>query len=240
MVRTQNDPGTSPQFNYLPPHVALDPHLEDLLTMRRKQLLDVLEQTGDATYPELALAMIQELDFERGFYILQHSMGYLTEIGEWEDTVAAFESKHGALAEGISETLAECVHRDGIKNMRSAIADPEHRFFLALLMNVRTRTDLLTLVSQRFPEQPAGESILRWAGEFADMAEDGISILDAQFPETIDIPEEDQASLFQEALRYFLVGGKKIPATLKKLPPGDLQDLRDAFTNSSLRILTAV
>lgn len=238
VVRTQNDPGTSPQFNYLPPHVALDPHIEDLLTMRRKQLLDVLEQTGDPSYAELALAMIQELDFERGFYILQHSMGYLSEIGEWEEIFAAFESKHGSLTEGLAETLAESVHRDGIKNMRSAIADPEHRFFLALLMNVRTRADLLALISQRFPENPAVETILRWTSEFANMSEDEISILDAQFPETLDIPEEDQAALFQEALRYFLVGGKKVPAALKKLPPDDLQDLRDSFANSCLRILT--
>src|SRR5690606_15983271 len=31
VVRTQNDPGTSPQFNFLPPHIALDPHLNDFL-----------------------------------------------------------------------------------------------------------------------------------------------------------------------------------------------------------------
>jgi len=34
VVRTQNDPGTGPQFNYLPPHVAIDPHFSDKLTMR--------------------------------------------------------------------------------------------------------------------------------------------------------------------------------------------------------------
>src|SRR5579872_7240447 len=44
VVRTQHDPDTGPQFNYLPPHVAIDPLHHDLLTMRRNQLLDVLEQ----------------------------------------------------------------------------------------------------------------------------------------------------------------------------------------------------
>src|SRR5688572_29817192 len=38
VVRTQHDPGTGPQFNYLPPHVAVDPLHGDLLTMRRTQL----------------------------------------------------------------------------------------------------------------------------------------------------------------------------------------------------------
>src|SRR3954449_11680736 len=53
VVRTQHDPGTGPQFNYLPPHIAIDPHFSDKLTMRRKQLLDVLQQADDAGYADL-------------------------------------------------------------------------------------------------------------------------------------------------------------------------------------------
>jgi hypothetical protein len=73
VVRTQTDPGTGPQFTYLPPHLAIDPIQDDALTMRRKQLLDVLEKTGDPAYPELLSAILAELDFERGFFILQNS-----------------------------------------------------------------------------------------------------------------------------------------------------------------------
>src|SRR6185312_4089208 len=58
VVRTQHDPGTGPQFNYLPPHVAFDPHLNDSLMSRRKQLVDVLEQAEDPAYPELVMEMI--------------------------------------------------------------------------------------------------------------------------------------------------------------------------------------
>src|ERR1700722_19855676 len=29
VVRTQHDPGTGPQFNYLPPHIAIDPYHSD-------------------------------------------------------------------------------------------------------------------------------------------------------------------------------------------------------------------
>ena len=55
VLRTHSDPGTGPQFTYLPPHVALDPVHHDALTMRRKQLLDVLERTGA---PDLSLIHI--------------------------------------------------------------------------------------------------------------------------------------------------------------------------------------
>src|SRR2546430_14156652 len=69
VVRTQHDPGTGPQLNYLPPHIAFDPHFSDTLMMRRKQLLDVLDRTEDTRFVELVMEMIADLDLERGFSV---------------------------------------------------------------------------------------------------------------------------------------------------------------------------
>ncbi|MDZ4288366.1 MAG: hypothetical protein U0984_10430 [Prosthecobacter sp.] len=237
VVRTQNDPGTSPQFNYLPPHIALDPVFADFLTMRRKQLLDLLETIEDPTYSELVLEMVAELDFERGFFILQHSMGHLRDLGDWEAALGAFQDKHGALAAGVAATLEECLRRDIIKGMRSRIAEPEHRFFLALLLNVPARADLLALVAQRFPGEAPVETVLRWAEELGETSEGGTAILDAFFPETLEVASEAQPDLFMAALRHFLVGGKKVPAALRALSAAELKELRVAFAASSLRVL---
>lgn len=237
VVRTQHDPGTGPQFNYLPPHIAMDPVFDDALTMRRKQLLDVLEQTEDPDYPELVREMIAELDFERGFFILQNCMGHLRDAGEWEATLEAYQKKHGALAAGVAATLEECVRRDVIKDLRSTIVEPEHRFFLALLMNVPTRADLLALVAQRFPKAAPVETVMRWAEELGEEMEYGIAILDACFPEALGIASEDQPDLFMAALRHFLMGGKKAPAALRALSAVEVKQLRAVFGASSLRVL---
>ncbi len=237
VVRTQNDPGTGPQFNYLPPHIAMDPVFDDALAMRRKQLLDVLEQTGDPAYPALVLEMVTELDFERGFFILQNCMGHLRDFDEWEAVLGAFQKKHGALAAGVLATLEECVRRDVIKAMRSTITEPEHRFFLALLMNVPTRADLLALVAQRFPKQAPVETVLRWAEELVELSEFGIAILDAQFPESIEVAMNNQPFLFLAALRHFLARGKKSPAGLRALSPLQVKQLHAVFAASSLRPL---
>jgi hypothetical protein len=237
VVRTQNDPGTGPQFNYLPPHIAMDPVLDDALTMRRKQLLDVLEQIEDPIYPNIVLEMIEELDFERGFFILQNCMGYLRDIGEWEAVLEAFLNKHGAIAKGVPATLEECVRRDFIKGMRSSIAEPEHRFFLALLMNVSKQTDLLALVAERFPDEKPVETILRWVQELGEETESGIAILDAHFPEDFEIAAEEQPELFMAALRHFITGNKKVPTSLRSLSAAQLKELRSVLTDSSLRVL---
>ncbi|HEY5792780.1 MAG TPA: hypothetical protein VIS74_05740 [Chthoniobacterales bacterium] len=236
VVRTQHDPGTGPQFNYLPPHLAVDPDFNDALTLRRRQLLDVQEITEDPGYPELVREMIAELDFERGFFVLQHGMGHLQTLGEWEAALAAFEKKHGALAAGVAATLEESAWRDGIKNLRGTIVEPEHRFFLALLLNVTTRADLLALVGQRFPEAAPVETVLRWAEELGETTDFGAAILDARFPETLGVASEEQPDLLLAALRHFLEGGKKT-AALRALPAAGLKELRAAFAASSLRVL---
>lgn len=239
VVRTQNDPGTGPQYNYLPPHVAIDPMHSDTLTMRRKQLLDVLEQIEDTSYAPLVLEMIQELDFERGFYILQNAMNALRELGQWDATLHAFEKKHGVLADGIAATLDEAVRREVVKGMRGTISEPEHRFFLALLMNVSTKADFLALVAQRFPQVPAVDTILRWAEELGEETDYGVVVLDAAFPEDLDVEMEDQPDIFMAALRHFITGGKKAPAALRGLSAAQVKGLRAAFAASTLRVLVA-
>ena len=239
VVRTQHDPGTGPQFNYLPPHIAMDPVFDDALTMRRKQLLDVLAQIEDPGYAKIVLEMIAELDFERGFFIIQHCMGQMQQLGEWEAALGAFQKKHGKLAAGVVATLEENVRRDVIKEMRSAITEPEHRFFLALLMNVSTRADLLALVAQRFPDEAPIETVLRWAEELGGETEYGIAILDACIPETLEIEIEQQPDLFIAALRHFMEGGKKAPATLRALSAAQVKELHAVFAASSLRVLIA-
>jgi hypothetical protein len=239
VVRTQHDPETGPQFNYLPPHVAVDPLHTDLLTMRREQLLDVLEQVEDTGYAELVLEMIADLDFERGFHVLRHCMGYLQRLDEWQPIIKGFEKKHKALATGIAATLQEEARRDGIKALRGSITEPEHRFFLALLMNAPTRADLLKLVAQRYPHEAPINTVLRWAAELTEVSDEGVIMLDATFPETVNTEADRQPEVFLSVLRYLMKPSKKRPAELHDLSAADIADMRAAFAGSSLSLLTA-
>lgn len=237
VVRTQHDPGTGPQFNYLPPHVAIDPHHNDLLAARRQQLLDVLEQAGDPGYAEVVMEMIAELDFEAGFHALQHCMPYLQHLDQWPAAIKAFERKHNTLARGVGASLKEEVRRNTIKAMRSAITEPEHRFFLALLMNAPARADLLALVSQRFPREAPVATVLRWGEELMEVSDQGVTLLDAIFPEDLDLSPDAQPELFLSAFRSFLTREKKLPPLLRKLPAAHIKELRTAFGESALGLL---
>lgn len=204
VIRTHHDPGTGPQYNYLPPHIAINPLHADSLTARRKQLLDVLETIDDPDYGTHVNEMMSRLDFERGFNMLRHAMPRLKELDEWDEVLATFQNKHGELALGVPDTLAECLRRETISQMRHFIVNPEHRFFLALLMNVQNRADIFALVTRRFPGSSPIDTILGWAEEFVEPNDFGITLLDAAFPETPDIDFEVQSRLLIDALKNAL------------------------------------
>ncbi len=204
VVRTHHDPGTGPQYNYLPPHIAIDPIYADGLTMRRKQLLGVLETIDHPEYARFVGEMVESLDFERGFNMLLHAMERLQVLGEWEAVLAAFQKKHGELAKGVPDTLAEGLRRESISRMRYHIGDPGHRFFLALLMNVPARKDIFAFIKERFPDQSPIETILGWAEELIEPGDFGLTLLDAAFPENLDVPMEAQFDLLIDALRLAL------------------------------------
>lgn len=239
VVRTHHDPGSEPQFNYLPPSVALDPSFDDTLLTRREQLLAMLEQTHDPAYPELVLGMVAALDFERGFAVLRQSVAHLTALDAWDMVLAAFRTKHGALADGVAATLAESARRAGLVELRSTITDPEHRFFLALLLNVPTREELLALVARRFPDAAPTATVLRWTDELVELADDGAVIVDAVWPSEVEVAADDEAAIFAAALRWFVTGGAAVPVELRALDAADVQLLRAAVERSSLGILLA-
>lgn len=237
VVRTQEDPGTGPQFSYLPPHLAVDPFFEDSLTARRRELLEVLERTGDPCFAPVVLEMLRELDFERGFFVLQSAMDGLRARNQWDAAWRIFRKKHGSLADYAGPTLEEIAWRDGPVGLRASVTETSHRFFLALLLNVPDRKEILRLVAKRHGSRPV-ETILRWARELSEVTAVGTWILDAEFPVEVCVPQAGQLDVFLGALRYFLEGGGTASFGGFRSSAADVENFRAAFARSSLRALS--
>jgi len=148
-----------------------------------------------------------------------------------------FKKKHGTLAAGVAATLHEEVRRNVIKSLRTAITEPEHRFFLALLMNAPTRADLLSLVAQRFGKQRPLDIVLRWMEELMEASEEGVTILDACFPETLEVERDAQPLVFLSALESFIKREKQLPPVLRDLSAADVRVLQAVFAESTLSVL---
>jgi hypothetical protein len=168
VLRTHTSPGAGPQFTYLAPHLAVDPFLSDTLTLRRKQILDTLEALEDSGYCDAVSACLADLDFERGFFILQNCAETLLLQGAWARIFKAFRKKHGPKADLIPPTLAGIRERDHLVSLRSEVTDPELRFFLALKLNIPSEEERLRLIKQRFKGDPK-KWVHRWEESLAEL-----------------------------------------------------------------------
>lgn len=105
-------------------------------------------------------------------------------------------------------------------------------------MNAPTRDDLLSLVAQRFPREAPVAVVLRWVEELMEMSDAGVTILDASFPETLEVESDAKPDLFLAAFRYFLKRDKKLPLIMRDLTAKDVNELRATFAESALSLLT--
>ncbi len=72
---------------------------------------------------------------------------------------------HGPLADLVPPVLEEDERQRNIITRRSAITGEEHRFLLALLLNVPDKERIITLIRSRFPERDP--AVLDWVNELA-------------------------------------------------------------------------
>jgi hypothetical protein len=105
-------------------------------------------------------------------------------------------------------------------------------------MNAPTRAHLLALVAQRFPQQSPLDIVLRWAADLMEATDEGVTILDASFPESLEVDRDSQPDLLLSALRYFINRDKRLPPVLRDLRAADIKALRTAFAESVLSLLT--
>jgi hypothetical protein len=111
---------------------------------------------------------------------------------------------HGELAELILPVLEEEQRQLSIIRRRGTITSDAHRFFLALLLNVPSRTKILQLVEQRYPDQDPIETILDWVEELGRTR-----VLGSKETNALGLPEFDDSYVFViECLLHGVIAGE--------------------------------
>ena len=87
--------------------------------------------------------------------------------------------RHGSKAAVLKQVFEHYEMLDEIVKRRSYVSDAEHRFFMALLLNVDGRTLIFDLVKHRFPDVDPVEKILDWVFDLAETRVVGIESTNA-------------------------------------------------------------
>jgi len=179
-VRTDRSPLEMPQFAYHKPSLAIDPFFEHETSTKKLQTIAAFYRAKHADADNLVIELIERSDLQTTFRILETASTWLgsnqldqkfnAKGGQdrFEEVLAAVDRRHGELSRVLRDVFASTSRGMEIIKRRNFISDPEHRFFLALLLNIDSREPIFSLIRERYPEVDPTEKILDWTFELSE------------------------------------------------------------------------
>ena len=179
-IRTRRTPGALPQYDYHKPYFAVDSFYESPAMFKRLQCASLLLSMKHPQADELIGEMLSCSDFQTAFEAieivynrlthdgLEEAFGLSTGKDRFEALLEIARRRHGEVVDLILPVFEEVQRQNYIIQRRGQITSNEHRFFLALLLNVPDRVRVLNLVRERFPEQNPVVTIMDWVEELAN------------------------------------------------------------------------
>jgi len=178
-VRTEHTPSSALQWDYRKPYFATDPFFRNQVMAKKLQTIGLLLGMKHKDADEMIGDLVCASDFHTAYFVLENTfhqlksnqMDSLFGLSTGNDRFSAILERartvHGELIDLLVPVLEEQVRQHDIVMRRGSITGEEHRFFLALLLNVPSREKILELVKSRFPESDPVEKILDWVEELS-------------------------------------------------------------------------
>lgn len=203
VVRTPKIPLFLPQYSYHKPYLAIDPFFEEANAIKKNQCLTALFRSNFAETDQMVSRLLAESDFQTTYSILstvrhflkENQLNKMFDLEAPKDRFEAFlnvvRERHGEIAEIFPKVFAHQDIVNEIVKLRGFVSEPDHRFFLALLMNVEGKQPIFGLIKERFPDSDPIEKVLDWTLELAQTRVLGLNI-----PNAIGIAEFGDLDLF--------------------------------------------
>ncbi|MGC2237510.1 MAG: hypothetical protein WA584_15205 [Pyrinomonadaceae bacterium] len=191
VVRTHKSPMFLPQYSYHKPFLAIDPFFEEPNTLKKIQSITALIRSKHPDTDKFIKGLLEKSDFQTSFVILSTVRHYFqsNEVdrvfnldapqNRFEALLETVRNRHGERANIFPKVFAHQQKVDEIVRRRSFITEPEHRFFLALLMNVEGKERIFSLIKQRFPDSEPLDKVLDWTFDLAQTRVLGLNIPNA-------------------------------------------------------------
>jgi hypothetical protein len=229
-VRSDRAPRDAIQYSYLKPHLAFDPFFEEDSLTKKVQTVSLLLSMKHLEADQFIGDLIDASDFQTTFAILDTAFGFLGNnelegLFQLSKSTDRFEAmlnrtrrKHGPLTDLLPAVFEEKQRQNDIAKRRGMIEGKDHRFFLALLLNVPERTMVLDLIRQKFPEADPVDLAVGWIKEMA-----AIRIFGSPEPNVLGLSgfETSHLTLFEGLLRGLSAEETKALAASKSSFPQD-------------------
>lgn len=172
VVRTGMSPIGMPQYNYDRPGLAYDYFHGTELMQRRMQTLELLYNIDHPSLREEVAAVVRRSDSYSAFRILNRMFGLVSDAARFQALLEECRESKPQLIGQLDEVFAFKRRAAKITGRRNMTRNADHRFFMALLLNVSSRRGIIDLVRQHRPGQNPADVIAAWVGELAGTAVD--------------------------------------------------------------------
>ena len=165
VVRTRSDDFAGPQYSYSRAGLAFDPFTRSELTTRRIQTLELLREIDHPQFESLARASVRGADSFTAFQLLTHLVKGIDDPAKYAAFLDSILPAHSELVATMGAYAKERRREEFLMTRRRIVQQAEHRFFLALLLNVPRRDSILQLVERAFSGQTPTQTVTRWVRE---------------------------------------------------------------------------
>jgi hypothetical protein len=191
VVRTRDEPAHLPQHRYFRPGVRVASRPPDRRNVARIRALRVLRERGADAFSANLERALRATDLQGPLEIGLELSG---DPPAQEQVGRLVEQIHGAFAADLRSALREAARQDQLFLRRSRFRDPDHRFFLGVLLNAPDREAARRLVAAREEGDPMGH-VLRWLRELSALP----SPVSPSEPNALNLPLDEAALAFLEA-----------------------------------------
>ncbi len=163
VVRTNRESDYGPQLSYFPPSLGVAMGELEPTIVRQAQLLRMLFRTGKhEDLFNLALRFLAVADPCAAFKCAFDTALLLPELGMRRKIIDATAQRFPALATALEPAITAQARREKILRIRKASPDTQLQFFLALLLNLSDRSQVLHLIQARYPAHEPSLLIAGW------------------------------------------------------------------------------
>jgi len=178
-IRTYKAHAFPLQYSYLKPYLAINPFLVDPSLTKRVQTVSLLLRMKHPQADEFIGEIIDGTDFQTAHAVLKEAFDFLCHrdleavVGvtksrdRFDALLARARKRHGELADLLSPVFEEAWRQFEIVRRRAEVKNEDHRFLMALFLNVPERTRILELVRERYGAEDEVELVIAWLRDLA-------------------------------------------------------------------------
>jgi hypothetical protein len=161
VVRTHTASMWRPQYRYFRPGLALNERYDRDELRRRREMMTLVHRTSPRSLEPLLVGWVAQTDFVSAFVGVSHALVLLTPE-EGDGLLDRMEKQYPQLVEVARATTENERREQFIIRRRASATEPELRFFLAILLNVKGRERAMRIVRDRFRDRDPIETTLSW------------------------------------------------------------------------------